>query len=123
MPMSDEELRALRELERELAEQRRMVSLSQRLSSANVDTGLSRIVALWIAGGSTGFLLVIVGAVARSAAVLGAAVIVLAATLILAGLASVAVEANGCRHDNRPGGGQPRSTDDTDEGRALLTCE
>jgi hypothetical protein len=103
MPMSDDELRTLRELEAELAEQPRMVSLTHRLQSANVDTGLRRVTMLWIAGGSTGLILFLAGALAHSAAVLGAAVVVLAVTLILAGFGSLAVEANGYRREHRPG--------------------
>lgn len=108
MPLSDGEQRRLRELESELAQQRRMVSLSHRLRSANVDTGLHRVTVLWIAGGSTGLILVVAGAVAHSNAVLAAAVVTLAATLILVGLASLAVEVNGFRREHRPGGGVSR---------------
>lgn len=61
MPMSDDERRKLQELEAELAGQRRMVRLSHRLSSANVDTGLRRVTVLWIAGGSTGLIMVFAG--------------------------------------------------------------
>lgn len=105
MAMSDDELRKLQELEAELSEQRRMVSLAQRLSSANVDTGLRRVVMLWVAGGSTGLSLAIAGAAVHRSAVLAAAVIVLAATLIAAGVASLAVEIAGFRR--KPGHLQP----------------
>jgi ABC-type uncharacterized transport system ATPase subunit len=43
MPMSDDERRRMQELEAELAEQRRLVSLAHRLGSASVDTGLRRV--------------------------------------------------------------------------------
>lgn len=89
MPMSEDELRRLRELEAELARERRMVNLAHRLGSASVDAGLQRVTALWIAGGSAGLILVVAGAVVQSAAVLTAALVVLAATLVLARLSSL----------------------------------
>jgi hypothetical protein len=110
MPMSDDERRRLQELELELVEQRRMVSLAHRLGSANVDTGLRRVTVLWITGGSTGLALVVAGAVAHSGAVLTAAVVILAVTLILAGAAALAVEVAGQRREHPRGNGhQPRS--------------
>lgn len=109
MPLSDEERRRLRELEIEVSQQRRLVSLAHRLGSASVDTGLRRVTVLWIAGGSIGLILVVAGAVVHSTAVLAAAVVILAATLILVGLASLAVEVTGYRREHRPGDGrQPR---------------
>jgi Protein of unknown function (DUF3040) len=110
MPMSDDERRRMHELEAELAEQRRLVSLAHRLGSASVDTGLRRVTALWIAGGSIGLILVVAGAVVHSTAVLAAAVVILAGTLILVGVASLVVEAAGYRREHGPGGGRkPRS--------------
>jgi len=110
MPMSDDEQRRLRELEAELAEQRRLVGLAHRLGSASVDTGLRRVTVLWIAGGSIGLSLVVAGAVVHSNTVLAAAVVILAGTLILVGVTSLVVEAAGYRREHRPGGGrQPRS--------------
>jgi hypothetical protein len=106
MPMSDDERRRLQELEAELAEQRRMVTLAHRLGSANVDTGLRRVTVLWIAGGSTGLILVVAGAVAHSSAVLTAAVVILAVTLIAAGVASLAVELAGFRREHPRGNGR-----------------
>lgn len=110
MPMSDDEQRKLQELEAELAGQRRMVNLSHRLSSANVDTGLRRVTVLWIAGGSTGLIMVVAGALVHGTAVLAAAVVILATTLILAGAASLGVEVSGYRREHRRGDGrQPHS--------------
>ena len=109
MPMSDDEQRRLRELEAELAEQRRLVRLAHRLGSASVDTGLRRVTVLWIAGGSIGLILVVVGAVMHSTAVLAAAVVILAATLILVGVTSLMVEVAGYRREHGSDGGQPRS--------------
>lgn len=110
IPMSDDERCRLRELEAELAEQRRLVSLTHRLGSASVDTGLRRVTMLWIAGGSIGLILVVAGAVVHSTAVLAAAVVILAGTLILVGVTSLAVEVAGFRRERGSGDGrQPRS--------------
>lgn len=103
MPMSDDELRRLAELEAELADQRRLVALARHLGSASVDTGLRRVTMLWIAGGSVGMTLVVVGAVMHSAALLAASVVIVAATLILVGLSSIAVEMTGYRREHRSG--------------------
>jgi chloramphenicol 3-O-phosphotransferase len=59
---------------------------------------------------STGLILVVVGAVVHSNAVLAAAVVILAATLILVGVASLAVEVTGYRREHRPGRTPPRSS-------------
>lgn len=109
MAMSDDERRQLRELEADVAQQRRLVKLARQLGSASVYTGLRRITVLWIAGGSLGLALVVAGAVAHSNAVLLAAVVVLAGTLILVGVASLVVEVAGYRREHRQGAGrQPR---------------
>lgn len=89
MPMSEDELRRLRELEAELAQHRRMVNLANRLGSASVDARPQRVTALLIASGSAGLSLVVAGAVVHSAAMLTAALVILAATLVLAALSSV----------------------------------
>jgi Protein of unknown function (DUF3040) len=110
MPMSDDERRRLRELEDEVAQQRRLVNLAHRLGSASVDTGLRRVTMLWIAGGSIGLILVVTGAVAHSTAVLAAAVVILAGTLILVGVTSLVVEVGGYRREHRPGHEPPHSS-------------
>jgi hypothetical protein len=110
MPMSEDERRALRALEAQLADQRRLVALSRRLGTASVDNGLRRVRTLWLTGGGAGLALVVAGAAAGSAAVLAAAVAVLAATLVLVGAGSVIVEIRGYRRAHRSGNGwQPRS--------------
>ena len=106
MAMSDDERRQLRELEADAAQERRLVSLARQLGSASVYTGLRRITMLWIAGGSTGLILVVAGAVVHSNAVLTAAVVILASTLILVGVASLLVEAAGYRREHLPGDGR-----------------
>jgi Co/Zn/Cd efflux system component len=106
MAMSDDERRQLRELEAEVAQQRRLVKLARQLGSASVYTGLRRITVLWIAGGSIGLILVVAGAVVHSNAMLIAAVVVLAGTLILVGVASLVVEVAGYRREHRSGDGR-----------------
>jgi hypothetical protein len=106
MAMSDDELRRLRELEAEVAQERRLVRLARQLGSASVYTGLRRITMLWIAGGSIGLGLVVAGAVVHNNAVLAAAVVILAGTLILVGVASILVEVTGYRREHRSGDGR-----------------
>jgi Protein of unknown function (DUF3040) len=101
MPMSEDERRRLRELETQLARQRRLVRLARHLSSASVDTGLRRTSVLGGAGGAFGLSLVVAGAVAHSAAVVNAGFAVLAGTLLLVGLALIVVEVRGQRREHR----------------------
>ena len=108
--MSEDERRQLREAEAELAQQRRLVDLASRLKSAGVDTGLKRIIVLWVIGGSLGLILVIVSAVVHSTVLGTVAVGILAGTLILAGVASLVVEVRGQRREQRmPHGRHPHS--------------
>ena len=106
MPMSDDERRQLRELETQLAGQRRLVKLARRLGAASVDTGLPRISVLWGPGGRLGLILVIAGAVVRSTVLIAAGVVILAVTLLLAG-AAIAVGVAEYRREHRPRGGRP----------------
>ena len=101
MAMSEDERRQLREAEAELAQQHRLVRLASRLKSASVDTGLKRITVLWVAGGSLGLILVVVSAVMHSMALGAAAVGILAATLILVGVASLVVEVRGHKREQQ----------------------
>ena len=100
MAMSEDERRQLREAEAELAQQRRLVNLASRLKSASVDTGLKRIIVLWVVGGSLGLILVIASAVVHSIVLGTVAVGILAGTLILAGVASLLVEVRGQRREH-----------------------
>ncbi len=109
MSMSDDERRRLRELEAEIAQQRRLVRLARQLESANVYTGFRRITMLWIAGGSVGLVLVIAGAAVPSTALLTAAVVILTATVLTVGVASIVIEVAGHRREQRSNDGrQPR---------------
>jgi DUF3040 family protein len=101
MPMSDDERRRLQELEAEMIRERRLVRLARELESATVYTGFRRIATWWIAGGSVGLILVIVGAVVQSTSLLTAAVVVLTGTVITVGVASIVVEVAGYRRDLR----------------------
>jgi hypothetical protein len=101
MPMSEEEQRRLRELEGQLDQQRRMVRLARQLSAASVYTGTRRISVLWIAGGALGLILFIAGAVAHVDALLAAGVIIVAGTLMIAGVAAIVVEVRGSRREDR----------------------
>lgn len=105
MPMSEDELRQLRELEGQLATQPRLTRLARQLSAANVYTGLRRVTVLWIGGGALGLILVIAGAAAGANAVVAAGVGVLAVTLLVVGAAAIVVEVRGYRREQRPGPG------------------
>lgn len=64
---------------------------------------------LWVAGGSIGLILVVAGAVVHSTALLAAAVVILAGTLLLVGVASIAVEVAGYWCEHRSGQCGPHS--------------
>lgn len=101
MPMSEDELRRLRELEEELVKERRLVTLARHLGSASVDTGLRRTSTLWKVGGGIGLILIIAAVIAHSIALGAAAVIVLAATQMIVGVALIMVEVRGYRREQR----------------------
>jgi Protein of unknown function (DUF3040) len=95
MPMSEDERRQLREAEAELADQRQLVKLARRLGEASVDKGMRRAIVWWGVGGSMGLILVIVGAVVQSTAAEAAGVVILTVTLLVVGVALIAVQAYG----------------------------
>lgn len=106
MPMSEDERRQLGEAEAELADQRHLAKLARRLGEASVDKGMGRAIALWAAGGSLGLALVVVGAVARSSAAEAAGVVILIVTLLVVGVALIAVQVYGDRREHRPAQGR-----------------
>jgi hypothetical protein len=102
MPMSDYEQRRWRELEAQLAQERRLVALSRRLSSMRTEPRppgpprtRARIPArtyfLWGLGGSIGLILVVLGGVTHNALINTAGVVVLTGSLVLVGVALIAV--------------------------------
>jgi hypothetical protein len=108
MAMSANEQRQLRELEAQLAGQRKLVALARRLDSADADTGQRWLSVAWAAGGSIGLMLVAAAAAVRSSALDAAGVVVLAGTLLLVGVAGMVVEAVGTRRGHRLAQGPPR---------------
>jgi len=102
--MSEDERRRLQELEAEMMQERRLVGLARQLESATTYTGFRRVATLWTAGG--GLILVIVGAVVQSTALLTAAVVVLTGTVITVGVASIMVEVAGIRREPRSNDGR-----------------
>ena len=64
------ERRRLQELEAEMTQERRLVGLARQLESATTYIGFRRVATLWTAGGGVGLILVIVGAVVQSTALL-----------------------------------------------------
>ena len=95
MPMSEDERRQLREAEAELAGQRQLAKLARRLGEASIDKGIGRVILLWGVGGSLGLILVVVGAVTRSTAAEAAGVVLLTVTLLVVGVALIAVQVYG----------------------------
>lgn len=102
MPMSEYEQRRWRELEAQLAQERRLVALARRVGSVRAeppDPGPartrvripSRTYVLWALGGSLGLILVVLGAVTHDALVNTAGVAVLTGSLVLVGVALIAV--------------------------------
>ena len=102
MPMSEYEERRWRELEAQLARERRLVSLARRLGSVRTEPRSparprtraripSRTYFLWALGGSLGLVLVLLGGVTHNALIDTAGVIVLTGSLVLVGVALIAV--------------------------------
>jgi Zn-dependent membrane protease YugP len=104
MPMSDDERRRFRELEAEMAHEPRLARLARHLELASVYTAFRRIAAAWIAGGSLGLLLVVIGTVVHSTACLTAGVIVLVGTVLAVGVALIVVEVARNRRERRSNG-------------------
>jgi hypothetical protein len=102
MPMSEYEQRRWSELEAQLAQERRLVALARRLSSVPTEPPApgpprtraripSRTYFLWGVGGSIGLILVLLGGVTHNALVDTAGVVVLTGSLVLVGVALIAV--------------------------------
>jgi hypothetical protein len=104
MPMTEYEERRWRELEAQLARERRLVALARRLGSVRTDPPNpgptrtrtraripSRTYALWGLGGLIGLILVVLGSVTHNALVNTAGVVVLTGSLVLIGVALIAV--------------------------------
>jgi hypothetical protein len=106
MPMSEDERRQLREAEAELASQRQLAKLARRLGEASVDKGMGRTIVLWAVGGSIGLILVVIGAVARSTAAEAAGVVILIVTLLVVGVALIAVQVYGDLREHRQAQGR-----------------
>ena len=108
MPMSEDERRQLREVETELADQRQLAKLARRLGEASVDKGMGRAIVLWAVGGSLGLILVVVGAVGHNAAAEAAGVVILTVTLLVVGIALIAVQIYGDLRERERGLAQGR---------------
>ena len=102
MPMSEYEQRRWRELEAQLAQERRLVALARRLGSVRTEPHQpvptrtraripSRTYILWGLGGSIGLILVLLGGVTHDAMINTAGVVVLTGSLVLVGVALIAV--------------------------------
>ena len=102
MPMSEYEERRWRELEAQLAQERRLVALARRVGSVRTEPRHqprprtraripSRTYFLWALGGSIGLILVLLGGVTHNALVNTAGIIVLTGSLVLVGVALIAV--------------------------------
>ena len=102
MPMSEYEQRRWRELEAQLAQERRLVALARRLGSVRPEPHSPaptrtrtrippRTYFLWGLGGSIGLILVLLGGVTHDAMINTAGVVVLTGSLVLVGVALIAV--------------------------------
>jgi hypothetical protein len=104
MPMSEYEERRWRELEAQLAQERRLVALARRVGSVRTEPRHpaaprprtraripSRTYFLWALGGSLGLILVLLGGVTHNALINTAGIIVLTGSLVLVGVALIAV--------------------------------
>jgi Protein of unknown function (DUF3040) len=112
MPMSEYEQRRWSELEAQLAQERRLVALARRLSSVRTEPSPpgprrtraripSRTYFLWGLGGSIGLILVLLGGVTHNALVNTAGVVVLTGSLVLVGVALIAVGLTRSRRVNQ----------------------
>jgi hypothetical protein len=113
MPMTEYEERRWRELEAQLARERRLVALARRLGSVRTDPPdpgttrtrtrariPTRTYALWGLGGSIGLILVVLGSVTHNALVNTAGVVVLTGSLVLVGVALIAVGLSRSRREH-----------------------
>ena len=112
MPMSEYEQRRWRELEAQLAQERRLVALARRLGSARPEPRdprpartrariPSRTYILWGLGGSLGLILLVLGGVTHNAMVNTAGVVVLTGSLVLVGVALIAVGLTRSRREHQ----------------------
>ena len=113
MPMSEYEERRWRELEAQLAQERRLVALARRVGSVRTEPRYpaaprprtraripSRTYFLWALGGSLGLILVLLGGVTHNALINTAGIIVLTGSLVLVGVALIAVGLNRSRREH-----------------------
>lgn len=102
MPMTEYEERRWRELEAQLARERRLVALARRLGTVRTEPRHPkpartrariphRTYVLWGLGGSIGLILVLLGSVTHNALIDTAGVVVLTGSLVLVGVALIAV--------------------------------
>lgn len=102
MPMSGYEQRRWRELEAQLARERRLVRLAHRLEPPRVGAGFpSRASVLWATGGCLGLALAVVGAMMHNTTLNIAGVAILAATLVLVGAALIVSGIGRSRRERR----------------------
>lgn len=101
MPLSASEQRRWRELEAQLAKDRRLARVSRRLT-AESRGGVPRWTSVvWVAGGGLGLLAAILGAVLRSKVLDTAGLAVLTGTILLTGGVLVVTGVRGCWRQRR----------------------
>ncbi len=100
MPLSGYEQRRWRELEAQLARERRLARLARRLGKPS-PARPQRTSALWALGGCLGLALAIAGAAFHNAALNMAGVALMAATLMLVGIALILIGLGRSRRDHR----------------------
>lgn len=111
MPMSEYEERRWRELEAQLAQERRLVALARRVGSVRTEPRRpvrprtraripARTYFLWALGGSLGLILVLLGGVTHNALISTAGIIVLTGSLVLVGVALIAIGLNRSRREH-----------------------
>ena len=112
MPMSEYEQRRWRELEAQLARERRLVAVARRLGSVRPEPRdplpararariPSRTYILWGLGGSLGLILLVLGGVTHNAMVNTAGVVVLTGSLVLVGVALITVGLTRSRREHQ----------------------
>lgn len=101
MPLSPSEQRRWRELEAELARDRRLARVSRRLT-AGPGGGVPRWTSVaWVAGGGLGLLVAVLGAVLHKTVLDTAAIAVLTATVLLTGSVLIVAGVRGCWRQRR----------------------
>lgn len=105
MALSGDEQDVWRHIETELAGERRLATLSRRLTAVNVGVGLPTKTCLcWLVGGLAGLVVFLAGTLSGTHGLIMAGVGVLIATVLIAGVSLIGV---GLADDR----GRPRSTD------------